>query len=123
MDCDAFAFARVLPDVLIPWEILDLAIRIEGETLHPLVDTLRAELTLLHTDIVALHETLTDLAPKVDQLLLTSLNFQRDTAPLWDDSYTLCGDPHCEGDCRVCQEGEYDGEDDYTEKYCRRGRR
>ena len=119
----SFATVRVPPDANVPWEILDLAIRIECETVHPLIETLTIELTTLHTDIVALNETLTDLVPKVDQLLTESLNFQNDTAPLWDDSYNLCGDPECDGDCRVCQEGEYDGEEDYTEKYCRRGKR
>ncbi len=114
---------RVLPDAIIPWEILDLVIRIECETFHPLLETLGTELAVLHTDTVTLQETLTDLANKVDQLLTDSLNLQRDTVPLWDDSYNLCGDPTCDGECRVCQEGEYDGEDDYVEKYCRRGRR
>ncbi len=46
-----------------------------------------------------------------------------ETTPLWDDSYNLCGDPECDGDCRICQDGEYDGEEEQTEKYCRRGRR
>lgn len=119
----AFATLRVPLNATVPWEILDLVIRIEGESFIPQVETLRAELMALREDIKQIQETLTDLATKVDQLLVDALELQAETAPLWDDSYNLCGDPRCEGDCRVCQEGEEDYEDDYTEKYCRRGRR
>jgi hypothetical protein len=119
----AFATIRVLPHTKVPWEILDLVLRIEGETFIPQVETLCADLTALQDEYKQIHATLTDLATKVDQLLAEALDLKDETAPLWDDSYTLCGDPRCDGDCRVCQEGEEDYEDDSTEKYCRRGRR
>lgn len=119
----AFATIRVLPHMTVPWEILDLVLRIEGETFIPQVETLCANLSALQTDYLHLQTTLTDLATKVDQLLAEALDLKDETAPLWDDSYTLCGDPRCDGDCRICQEGEYDGEEDATEKYCRRGKR
>ena len=119
----AFATVRVPPDAFVPWEILGLAIRIECDAFRPHLETLCSDLTALCDATVALRETLTDLVTKADQLLIDSLHRHQDTAPLWDDTYTLCGDPPCPGDCRVGQEGEYDGEDDYVEKYCRRGRR
>jgi predicted nuclease with TOPRIM domain len=119
----AFATVRVPVDAKVSWEILDLALRIEGETIRPKLETLCADLTALRDDYTQLQTTLTDLATKVDQLLSEALTLKDDTAPLWDDSYTLCGDPRCDGDCRVCQEGEEDYEDESTEKYCRRGKR
>lgn len=119
----AFATVRVPLTAAVSWEILDLVIRIEGETVRPQLETLCAEFKALREDIAHIQETLTDLATKVDQLLANALELKEETAPLWDDSYNLCGNPACEGDCRVCQEGEEDYEDDYTEKYCRRGKR
>jgi hypothetical protein len=119
----AVAAARVLHDAKVPWEILEMVIRIEGETFKPQVETLCAKMKALRDDYIQIQATLTDLATKVDQLLAEALELQEETAPLWDDSYNLCGDPRCKGDCRVCQEGEYDGEEDTTEKYCRRGKR
>jgi hypothetical protein len=119
----AFAVVRVPLDANVTWEILDMALRIEGETFKPQAETLCADLKALREDYKQIQATLTDLATKVDQLLAEALDLKEETAPLWDDSYTLCGDPRCDGDCRICQEGEYDGEEDYTEKYCRRGKR
>lgn len=119
----AFATIRVPLEAKVSWEILDLVIRIEGETFIPKLETLCADLKALEEDLKPIQETLTDLATKVDQLLAKVLELKEETTPLWDDSYNLCGDPRCEGDCRICQEGEEDYEDDYTEKYCRRGKR
>jgi hypothetical protein len=119
----SFAVVRVPLDATVTWEILDIALRIEGETFIPQAETLCADLKALHEEYTHIQATLTDLATKVDQLLAEALDLKDETAPLWDDSYTLCGDPRCDGDCRVCQEGEEDYEDDTTEKYCRRGRR
>ena len=119
----AFAVARVPLDAKVSWEILDMVLKIEGETFRPQAAALCAEFTILLTEIKQIQETLTTLATKVDQLLADALNLQMDTAPLWDDSYNLCGDPRCGGDCRICQDGEEDYEEDYTEKYCRRGKR
>jgi hypothetical protein len=119
----AFAVAKVLPHVNVPWQILDMAIRIEGETFIPQVETLCAEIKALHAEYKEIQDTLTNLATKVDQLLAQALELKEETTPLWDDSYNLCGNPQCDGGCRVCQDGEEDYEDDYTEKYCRRGKR
>jgi hypothetical protein len=119
----AFATVRVPLEAKVSWEILEMALRIEGETIRPQLETLCADLTALQDEYKQIQATLTDLVTKVDQLLAEALDLKDETAPLWDDSYTLCGDPRCDGDCRVCQEGEEDYEDDTTEKYCRRGRR
>jgi hypothetical protein len=119
----AFAAVRVPFDARVSWEILDMVIRVEGETFRPQVEQLCADIKALREDYKQIQDTLTDLATKVDQLLAEALELKEETAPLWDDSYNLCGDPRCDGDCRVCQEGEYDGEEEYTEKYCRRGKR
>jgi hypothetical protein len=119
----AFATVRVPLEAKVSWEILEMALRIEGETIRPQLETLCTDLLALQDEYKQIQATLTDLATKVDQLLAEALELQEETAPLWDDSYNLCGDPRCKGDCRVCQEGEYDGEEDTTEKYCRRGKR
>jgi hypothetical protein len=118
-----FAVARVRLDATVSWEILDMVLRIEGETFNPEAETLCANLTRLAEDIKELRQTLSALATKVDHLLAVALELQLDTTPVWDDCYNLCGDPHCDGGCRVCQEGEEDYEDVTTEKYCRRGKR
>ena len=119
----SFAVARVPLDAKVTWEILDMVLRIEGETFKPQVEALCTEITSLHDEIKEMQKTLSDLATKVDQLLSEALELQEETAPLWEDSYNLCGDPRCHGDCHICQDGEGDYEEDYTEKYCRRGKR
>ena len=119
----AFVSVRVLDDAKVQWQILEMVIRIEGETFKPQAETLCAKMKALRDDYNQIQATLTDLATKVDQLLAEALELQEETAPLWEDSYNLCGDPRCGGDCHVCRDGEEDYEDDYTEKYCRRGRR
>lgn len=119
----SFAVARVPLDAKVTWEILDMVLRIEGETFRPQAEALCANLTALHDEIKLIQKTLSDLATKVEQLLSEATELKEETAPLWDDSYNLCGNPRCDGGCRVCQDGEEDYEDDYTEKYCRRGRR
>jgi hypothetical protein len=119
----AFAVARVPLDAKVSWEILDMVLRIEGETFNPEAESLCAQLKTLHEEITEIQQTLSDLATKVDHLLAVALELKLDTTPVWDDSYNLCGNPRCDGGCRVCQEGEEDYEDDYTEKYCRRGKR
>jgi hypothetical protein len=119
----AFADARVLPGVTVSWEILAMVIRIEGVELIPQLEQLTVDLALLQEDYTTLNETLTDLSTKVDQLLADATKLRLDTIPTWDDGYNLCGDPHCDGYCRICEEGEEDYEDVYVEKYCRRGKR
>lgn len=119
----SFATIRVPLEAVIPWELLGLALRIEGETFIPQAEGLGVELTALREDIKQIQETLTDLATKVDQLLTKVEHLRQDLTSFCYDSYNLCGDPRCDGWCRVCQHGEEDYEDDYEEKYCRRGRR
>lgn len=119
----AFAVARVPLDAKVSWEILDMVLKIEGETFRPQAEALCSEFKTLLTEIKQIQETLSSLGLKVDKLLAEALELQMDTSPLWDDSYNLCGDPRCDGGCRVCQDGEEDYEEDYTEKYCRRGKR
>ena len=119
----AFAVARVLPNANVPWTILAMVLKTEGETFRPALATLTDELIALRAEVATLHDTLIDLATKVDQCLAAATDLVKETEPLWDDSYNLCGNPRCDGGCRVCQEGEYDGEEEYVEKYCRRGRR
>jgi hypothetical protein len=119
----AVATARVIPGVPIPWDLLGLVIRSDGDWIQTQTEALLRDLTRLRTETSTLHETLTDLATKVDHLLAAVTELVEDTRPLWDDSYTLCGNPSCAGDCRVCQEGEYDGEEEVVEKYCARRRR
>jgi len=119
----AFATARVLPGVPVPWDLLGLVIRSDRDWMRSETEAVLRELTTLRTDTTTLHEIVTDLAAKVGHLLAKVTELVEDTRPLWDDSYTLCGNPSCAGDCRVCQEGEYDGEEEVTEKYCARRRR
>ncbi len=116
--------ARIPETILrIPFNILALSMRIETEDLKPRIETLQAGLSILKDEISPLvsrmeilYERFTLLIGKVDDI-------RADATPIWADDYNLCGNPLCDRECRICQEGEYDGEEEYTEKYCRRGRR
>jgi hypothetical protein len=119
----AFATARVLPGVPVPWDLLGLVIRSDRDWIQSQTEAVLRDLTALRTDITTLHTIVSDLAAKVDHLLATVTDLVDDTRPLWDDSYRLCGKSSCAGDCRVCQEGEYDGEEEVADKYCARRRR
>jgi hypothetical protein len=115
---------RVRADCIdIPPDVLPLVMEFETARFVPLVKTLltdlislRLEVLTLCTELEELNERMTRCQRDVDLLL-------DDTTPLWDDTYRLCGDPDCDGGCRVCQEEEAFLEDEATEKYCRRGRR
>ncbi len=107
----------------IPISILAMALRIETAFTSPRLQALSAEFETLREDLQSIRTELRMLQTNVERCLEDVETLRQDVTPIWNDDYNLCGDPTCEGDCRVCQEGEYDGEEEYVEKYCRRGRR
>lgn len=119
----AVGVVRVPETAKVKWNILHMVMKIESEELKPKLEELVEQMTKFHEEIAKVQSEIDILLAKIPGLLAEADLLKQDTAPLWDDSYNLCGDPECAGDCRVCQEGEEDYEDDYEEKYCRRGRR
>jgi hypothetical protein len=119
----AVAVAKVPENAKVSWNILLMVLRIEWQTIQPELERICQTLRVLHKETSAMVETLEDLQHKVEPLLQQTLELKNETAPLWEDTYNLCGNPRCLGDCVVCLDGEEDYEDDYSEKYCRRGRR
>ena len=115
--------ARVPLNVAVNWRILALAMRVENEELLPKLQEIIDTLSTIRSDLPELIQTAEEIHDKMRPLLEEVECLKAESLPLWTDDYNLCGDPECFGDCRVCQEGEYDGEEEYTEKYCRRGRR
>lgn len=79
-----------------------------------------SELQTLYEDVRGLNEEFDLLEARLASLMKEVYALTLDVR---EGNYALCGDPLCEGDCIVCQQGEEDYEDDYEEKYCRRGRR
>ena len=115
---------RVREDCVdIPLDILPLVMRFETARVAPLVKTLLADLVRLRLEVLTLCSELDALNEDIGRCQETVDLLLEDTAPLWDDTYRLCGDPDCDGGCRVCLQEEAFLEDDATEKYCRRGRR
>jgi hypothetical protein len=102
---------------------LALAMRIETEDLRPQFETFMSDIETLREGLEPLLNQIEVMRDRFKLLMSQAEDLKADSMPIWTDDYNLCGDPNCEGDCRVCQEGEYDGEEEYTEKYCRRGRR
>ena len=119
----AVATARVRPTATVSWRILPLAMRIERDEIIPALEAILAEQTTLTQELAETQRTVEAWIPELDRVLRGIAGVEQDSRPLWEDSYALCGDPTCAGDCRVCQEGEEDYEDDHVEKYCRRGKR
>lgn len=119
----AIVFARVPATAIVKWNILAMVMRTESEELTPELHRLVDELKILGEEVSTMVHEMEKLRGNIDPLLRKVEALKQDTMPLWDDSYNLCGDPKCYADCRVCQEGEEDYEEDYGEKYCRRGRR
>lgn len=115
---------RVRMEVIdVPIDILPLVFRLDSARWIPFAKTLLADLVRLRLEVIdtcakaeVLYESICRCQRDVDLLI-------QDTTPLWDDTYRLCGDPDCDGDCRVCQEEEAFLEVEATEKYCHRGRR
>ena len=118
-----FASAHVPQRASVKWNILALTMRIETEDLKPQLEKLIEDMIVFKDELTPLINKLERLYEKVKPLMEKAEDIKADATPIWTDDYNLCGDPECDGDCRVCQEGEYDGEEDYTEKYCRRGKR
>ena len=119
----AEALARVVDGVYIHWRILGMAMKIESEELIPQLETLAIDFQSLHSELQHVSH-IYDMWIRWGDILIEKVeNLKADSLPLWSDDYNLCGDPECGGNCRVCQEGEYDGEEEYTEKYHHRGRR
>lgn len=119
----AVALAKVPEKAVVAWNILLLVLRTEGEILRPELERIMQELKVLHEETVAVIKNAEELQAKLDPILEKALEVKKETEPLWEDNYNLCGNPRCAGDCTICLEGEEDYEDDYEEKYCRRGRR
>jgi len=107
----------------IPMDILPLVMRFETARFVPLVKSLLTDLIALRLEVLTLCTDLDALSEEIGRCQQTVDLLLEDTAPLWDDTYRLCGDPDCDGGCRVCLEEESFLDDEATEKYCRRGRR
>lgn len=119
----AVAVAKVPENAKVSWNILLMVLRIDWETIKPELERIQEEARILHEDVTTAMDKMEQIRLKIEPLLQQALELKNDTAPLWEDTYSLCGNPRCVGDCAICQEGEEDYEDDYEEKYCRRGRR
>lgn len=119
----AIVTARVSLTRPIPMRILALSMRLETTYFVAEISPILASLTQLRDDVSDLMKRCTIIGERVEGLQHRVEDLLADIQPLWTDAYNLCGDPECDGDCMVCRDGEYIGEDDYEEKYCRRGRR
>jgi hypothetical protein len=116
----AVSSAHVPIAAQVNWRILEMAMRLESESLRPTLTQLATALHALHEEMAGMVKALDTLVSEVDPILQDARQLKADTQPLWE--YTLCGDPRCGGDCRTCLEGEEDYEIAETEKYCRRRR-
>lgn len=114
--------ARVPERGTIPLRVLALAMRMDREWMEEQGKQLVENAETLQAEIKALIGRLDSLGTKITGTMEKALTLSANVVPVWDDTYNLCGDPDCSGDCHVCQDGEYI-EEDHTEKYCRRGRR
>lgn len=114
--------ARVPERAPIPFRILAMAMRMDREWMDEKANAYIAEAEALQAEVSDLTGRLVNLETKIAATMEKALTLLENVTPVWDDSYNLCGDPGCDGDCHVCQDGEYI-EEDHTEKYCRRGRR
>ncbi len=115
--------AKVPENAKVGWQVLLLVLRIDWETIGPELVRLCEEMRVLQKETSVVIKTMEGIQEKIEPLLQTALELKNDTAPLWEDTYNLCGNPRCFGDCAICLDGEEDYEEDATEKYCRRGRR
>lgn len=107
----------------IPIGILAMAMRIETEAFVAETMELITLFQLAIEQVQALRNGMEELETKLNKSIDFVERLVKETEPVWDDNYNLCGDASCDGTCMVCQDGEYLGEDDVDEKYCRRGKR
>lgn len=114
---------RVSIRASIPWNILARVMRFESNLVCPVLTDLTTRCQDLLIEVSPLIFQLESLGRKIDGLTKRIDAFREELTPLWDDSYNLCGDSTCTGECTVCTDGEYDGDEDSPEKYCKRGRR
>lgn len=107
----------------VPMGILALAMRLETiyfvKQLTPVIE----ELSGMRKDVSDLLKRCEILGERVERLQHRTEDLISDIQPLIADFYNLCGDPDCDGSCLVCCDGEYLGEEESYEKYCKRGRR
>ena len=109
--------------IRVSWRILDMVMRMESEELTPEIERLTHTAEELREEIVPFVAIVDMLLEDLDYILKRDSNLKSDMTPVWEDTYNLCGNPECDGECRVCQEGEEDYEEDFSEKYCRRSKR
>lgn len=109
--------------VAIPFCILPLVMQIETQAFVAEASVLLSALESLCTETEVLITQFNLIEIMVARAQTTVDRMIADTQPVWDDSYNLCGDDTCDGSCMVCDGGEYLGEEDVDEKYCRRGKR
>ena len=120
----SFSTPRIVSSLIeVPVSLLAMAFRCETDVLCPRLRALAAEAQSLRVDIGTMIVELTTLLDGILRCQADVDALQEATTPLWDDAYRLCGNPHCDGHCLVCQEEDYMGEEAHVEKYCRRGRR
>jgi hypothetical protein len=119
----AIVTARVSMTRPIPMRILALSMRLETTYFVAELTPVLEGLTQLRKDVSDLVQRCDILDERVERTRNRILELISDIQPVWNDAYNLCGDPECDGECMVCRDGEYLGEEDYEEKYCRRGRR
>jgi len=109
----ATAVATIPIGARVPVCILALATKIETQAFVVEATDLVAAFESLRLGIQALLDRYTEIEASV---ATTQKSVERFLEEVWDDAYTLCGDPECDGTCLVCADGE-------DETYCRRGKR
>ena len=107
----------------IPLGILALAMQIETAYWMREFTPVITSLTVLQKDVSDLLKRYEIIAERIEYAQHRTDDLLSDIQPLLNDVYNICGDAECDGTCRVCCDGEYLGEEDVQEKYCRRGRR
>ena len=119
----AVAVARIPATARVNWIILHMVMRLESEDINPELEHIARVAESFCGDTSCVLTAIEELLEDLTYLLTKTETLKADTTPVWEDTYNLCGDPRCDGECRICQEGEYDGDEWESEKYCRRGRR
>ncbi len=103
--------------------IFGLAMRIETAYFVAQLTPLLNSLHELRTDVSELVKRCDIIGERIERTQNRLEELMMDIQPVWNDTYNLCGDSACDGECMVCRDGEYLGEEEEYEKYCKRGRR